>query len=42
MTVGKDTLKWKRAMAIARRRKGNLGLMRRRKIAGAILGGKRK
>lgn len=41
MPCGKHTLKWKRAMQIARREYPNLGVSRRRKIAGAIIGGSR-
>lgn len=42
MVCGKKTMKWKRAMAIARRQYPRLSIKRRRKIAGSILGGKTK
>jgi len=42
MPCGKHTMKWKRAMQIARREYPSLSLNRRRKIAGSIIGGKKK
>lgn len=42
MACGKHTMKWKNAMQIARREYPNLSVERRRKVAGAIIGGKKK
>jgi len=42
MPCGKNTMKWKRAMAVARREYPRAGLRKRKRIAGSILGGKRK
>jgi hypothetical protein len=37
MACGKHTMKWKRAMALARREYPHLGIKRRRMVAGAIV-----
>jgi len=42
MPCGKHTMKWRRAMSIARREYPNAGLNRRKRIAGSIIGGKKK
>lgn len=42
MACGKHTMKWKNAMAIARREYPRLSLNRRRKVAGDIVHKKRK
>ena len=42
MPVGKGTMKWKNAMAVARRNYPKASLSRKRRIAGAIIGGKKK
>jgi len=41
MSCGRNTMKWKRAMQIARREYPNLGLKRRRMVAAAITRKKR-
>ena len=40
MPCGKHSMKWKNAMAIVRKEYPNLSVSRRKKIAGAIIGGK--
>lgn len=42
MPCGRNTLKWKKAMRIAKENYPQLGLERRRKIAGSIVGGSRR
>lgn len=42
MACRKDTKKWQNAMAKARRLHPNYGTARTQKVAGAILGGKKK
>ena len=42
MACGKGTMKWKKAMNIARTNYPRLSLNRRRRIAGSILGGSKK
>jgi len=42
MACGRNTMKWKKAMRIAKKNYPNLSLERRRKIAGSIVGGSKK
>lgn len=41
MPCGKDSMTWKRALAMANRQYPRLSLNRRRKVAGSIVGGLR-
>lgn len=41
MPCGKGSMTWKRAMAVARRQYPDMGLERRKKVAGRIVGGLR-